>query len=175
MAEATTVHVWLADGSAVASYLRVLGEPSGAARVGRVCTAVPYRGRGLSAQLVASGEIPLLVNAYNNNMETLKKNGAPVDWKPLAPAFGQASGIGVARHSRRPHAALLFAEFVLSKEGQELLKSVNRVPSSLAVDSPLNKFPHRVIEPSLALDDGDKWDKLWSALFLGGKPVERDE
>jgi len=31
------------------------------------------------------------------------------------------------------------------------------------------------IRASLALDDGDKWDKLWSNLFLGGKPVERDE
>jgi iron(III) transport system substrate-binding protein len=91
------------------------------------------------------------------------------------PAFGQARAIGVARHSRRPHAALLFAEFVLSREGQELLKSVNRVPSSLAVDTPLNKFPHQLIDPALALDEGEKWDKLWSSLFLGGKPVEREE
>ena len=45
----------------------------------------------LGAQLVASGEIPLFIDAYNNNMETLKKQGAPVDWKPLQPAFGQAS------------------------------------------------------------------------------------
>lgn len=66
----STVHVWLADGSAVASYLRVLGEPSGAARVGRVCTAVPYRGRGLSAQLVASaldlvGDRPCVLDAQS--------------------------------------------------------------------------------------------------------------
>jgi iron(III) transport system substrate-binding protein len=56
-----------------------------------------------------------------------------------------------------------------------VLKGVNRVPASLAVDSPLNKFPHQMIDPALALDEGDKWDKFWSNLFLGGKPVERDE
>ena len=52
---------------------------------------------------------------------------------------------------------------------------MNRVPSSLAVDTPLNKFPHKIIDPAIALDEGDKWDKLWSQLFLGGKPVEREE
>jgi iron(III) transport system substrate-binding protein len=124
---------------------------------------------------VASGEIPLFIDAYNNNMETLKKAGAPVDWKALAPAFGQASAIGLSKDSRRPHAALLFTEFLLSREGQEFFKSVNRVPSSLAVDTPLNKFPHEIIDPTIALDEGDKWDKLWSNLFLGGKPVEREE
>jgi iron(III) transport system substrate-binding protein len=98
-----------------------------------------------------------------------------VEWKPLAPTFGQASAIALARHSRRPHAALLFTEFVLSREGQEILKNVNRVPASLAVASELNKFPHAMIDPALALDDGDKWDKLWSNLFLGGRPVEREE
>ena len=160
-----------------AAIVKAMGEERGLAYFRKLAAMKPVvrSGHILAAQLVASGEIPLLVNAYNNNMETLKKNGAPVDWKPLAPAFGQSSSIGVARHSRRPHAALLFTEFVLSKEGQEIMKSVNRVPSSLAVDSPLNKFPHQVIDPSLALDDGDKWDKLWSSLFLGGKPVDRDE
>jgi len=108
-------------------------------------------------------------------METLKQAGAPVDWKPLAPAFGQASAIGVAKHSRRPHAALLFTEFLLSREGQEFFKRVNRVPASLAVDTPLNKFPHQLIDPALALDEAEKWDRLWSQLFLGGKPVEREE
>jgi iron(III) transport system substrate-binding protein len=160
-----------------AALVKAMGEEKGLAYFRRLAAMKPVMRSGhiLAAQLVASGEIPLLVNAYNNNIETLKKNGAPVEWKALAPAFGQASGIGVARHARRPHAALLFTEFVLSREGQELLKSVNRVPASLAVDSPLNKFAHQVIEPSLALDDGDKWDKLWSNLFLGGRPVERDE
>ena len=160
-----------------AALVKAMGEERGLAYFRRLAGMKPVirNGHILAAQLVASGEIALLVTAYNNNIETLKKSGAPVDWKPLAPTFGQASAIGLARHSRRPHAALLFTEFVLSKEGQEILKSVNRVPASLAVASELNKFPHEMIDPSLALDEGDKWDKLWSNLFLGGRPVEREE
>ena len=160
-----------------AALVKSMGEQKGLAFFRRLAAMKPSvrNGHILGAQLVASGEIPLFIDAYNNNMETLKRAGAPVDWQALAPAFGQASAIGVAKHSRRPHAALLFTEFLLSRDGQEFFKSVNRVPSSLAVDTPLNKFPHEIIDASIALDEGEKWDKLWSQLFLGGKPVERDE
>ena len=160
-----------------AALAKAMGEDKGLAYFRRLAAMKPMirSGHILAAQLVASGEIPMLVTAYNNNIETLKQSGAPVAWKPIPPVFGQASAIGLARHSRRPHAALLFTEFVLSRDGQEVLKGVNRVPASLAVDSPLNKFPHQMIDPALALDEGDKWDKSWSNLFLGGKPVERDD
>jgi len=160
-----------------AALVKSMGEQKGLDFFRRLAAMKPTvrNGHILAAQLVASGEIPLFVDAYNNNMETLKKAGAPVGWKALQPAFGQASAVGVARTSRRPHAALLFTDFLLSREGQEFFKSVNRVPASLAVDTPLNKFPHQIIDPALALDEGEKWDKLWSDLFLGGKPVERGE
>ena len=75
----------------------------------------------------------------------------------------------------RSHAALLLAEFVLSKEGQEIYKSVNRVPTNMAVDSPLDKFKYEIIDPVLALDEGEKWERLFSDFFLAGKPVQADE
>lgn len=160
-----------------AALAKSMGEERGLAYFRRLAAMKPTirNGHILGAQLVASGEIPLFVDAYNNNMETLKKQGAPVDWKALQPAFGQASSVGLAKDSRRPHAALLFADFLLSREGQEFFKAVNRVPSNLKVDTPLNQFPHEIIDPAIALDEGDKWDKLWSTLFLGGRPVEKEE
>ena len=160
-----------------AALVKVMGEQKGLEYFRRLAAMKPSvrNGHILAAQLVASGEIPLFIDAYNNNMETLKKAGAPVDWKAIQPAFGQASAVGVAKHSRRPHAALLFTDFLLSREGQEFFRSVNRVPSSLAVDTPLNKFPHQIVDPAIAVDESEKWDKLWSELFLGGKPVERSE
>src|SRR6266496_518513 len=155
----------------------VKGEDKGVAYFRRLAAMRPEirHGHIHTAQLVASGEVPFFLTAYNNNIETLKLKGAPVEWKPLQPAFGQAAAIGVSRYAPHPHAALLFTEFVLSKEGQEILKSGNRVPTSRLVDSPLNKFKYEIIDPMLALDEGDKWDKLFSALFLGGKTVQESE
>ena len=90
-----------------AALVKSMGEERGLAYFRRLAAMKPSirNGHILGAQLVASGEIPLFIDAYNNNMETLKKQGAPVDWKPLQPAFGQASAIGVAKDSRRRRGA----------------------------------------------------------------------
>jgi iron(III) transport system substrate-binding protein len=165
------------DVSWFAAVTRAMGEAKGLAYFRKLAAMKPQMRNGhiLTAQLVASGEVPFFLTAYNNNIETLKAKGAPVDWRPLQPAFGQAAAIGVARNAPHPHAALLFAQFVLSRDGQEIYKSVNRVPTSAAVDSPLNKFSYQVIDPLLTLDEGEKWSKLFSNLFLGGEPVKQGE
>jgi ElaA protein len=50
--EPATEHVWTADERGPSAYLRVLTEPDGAARVGRVCTRADARGQGLAAELI---------------------------------------------------------------------------------------------------------------------------
>ena len=76
--------------------------------------------------------------------------------------------------SAHPHAALLFTDFMLSPQGQQLIKDRNRVPASTAVDSHLNKFPFEMIDPVITLDEAEKWDKLWSDLFLKGQKAQKE-
>jgi iron(III) transport system substrate-binding protein len=123
---------------------------------------------------VASGEIALAATLYNHNVERLIVKGAPVKWKPIAPTFGRPNGIGVARRAPHPHAGMIFVDFMLSKEGQTILKERNRVPASLSVDTHLNKFPFQMIDPVITLDESEKWEKLWSELFLKGKKLEKE-
>jgi ElaA protein len=55
--EAGTRHLWLAPDGRPAdprAYLRVLTEPDGVRRVGRVCTAPTDRGTGLSGRLMTA-------------------------------------------------------------------------------------------------------------------------
>lgn len=124
------------------------------------------KGHILLANLVVAGEVPVGLTAYNSNIVALKRKGAPVDFVPVQPVVARPQGIGVARNAPHPHAALLFTDFVLSPEGQKLLESLGRVPASLRVKSELNNFPFIVIDPATALDEKDKWEKLWSDLFL---------
>jgi iron(III) transport system substrate-binding protein len=100
--------------------------------------------------------------------------GAPVKWKALSPTFGRPNAVGVVPQAQNPHAALLFADFMLSKDGQTLLRDRNRVPSSLAVETSLNKFPYQMIDPVITLDEKEKWEGLWSELFLGGQKVQKE-
>ncbi|HEY3501576.1 MAG TPA: GNAT family N-acetyltransferase [Actinocatenispora sp.] len=69
--EPDTVHLWYERDGAVAAYLRVLAEPGGGARIGRVCTAADARGAGLAGRLmeVAVAEIgdrPIALGAQSH-------------------------------------------------------------------------------------------------------------
>jgi iron(III) transport system substrate-binding protein len=130
-------------------------------------------GHTLITELVAAGEIPLAAAVYNHAIERLSKTGAPVKWKALEPTFGRPGAVGVTKNAPHPHAALLFADFMLSREGQELIKQRNRVPSSNAVDSPLNKFKYSMIDPAIVLDESEKWETLWENLFLKEQAVAK--
>ena len=153
-----------------------MGEKEGLAFFRKLAESRPQlrTGHTLIAELLASGEIPLAASVYNHNVERLAQKGAPVKWKPLSPTFGRPNGIGLARNAPHPHAGLLFVDFMLSRHGQELIKERNRVPSSTAVDSPLNKFKYEMIDPAIVLDESDKWEKLWSNLFLKGQAIKKD-
>lgn len=156
--------------------VRHMGEEQGLAYFRRLAAARPQvrSGHTLLGQLLASGEIPLVASLYNHNVERVVVQGAPVRWKALEPTFAQPNAIGLARRAPHPHGALLFADFVLSREGQELLKQRNRVPASRTVDSHLNDFPFQIIDPTIVLDEDEKWSKLWSDLFLRGQAVPRE-
>ncbi len=160
-----------------AAMVKSMGEEKGLAFFRKLSEMKPQirTGHTLMAELVASGEIPLAATIYNHNVERLVVKGAPVRWKAIRPTFGRPNAIGVARHAQRPHAALVFVDFMLSKEGQTILKERNRVPSSLAVDTNLNKFPFQMIDPVISLDEEERWEKLWSELFLGGQKVEKEK
>ena len=124
------------------------------------------KGHVLLAELIAAGEVPVGLTIYNSNVETLKKKGAPIDFVAVDPVAARPQGIGIARQAPHPHAALLFADFVLSPEGQRLFESMGRVPASTKVKSHLNNFPFTLIDPVTILDEADKWGKLWDELFL---------
>ena len=153
-----------------------MGEEQGLAFFRKLAAMKPQirSGHTLVGQLVASGEIPLAANIYNHNAERVAVRGAPIRWKALVPTFGRPNSVGVARRAAHPHAALLFADFILSREGQTILKERNRVPSSRAVHSHLNAFPFETIDPVITLDEDEKWSKLWSDLFLRGQRVVRE-
>ena len=156
--------------------VKAMGDQEGIEYFRKLAQSRPQirTGHTLIAELVASGEIPLAASVYNQNIERLMQKGAPVRWKPLSPTFGRPNGIGLAKNAPHPHAGLLFVDFMLSREGQQLIKERNRVPSSNAVDSPLNKFKYRMIDPAVVLDESERWEKLWSALFLKGERIRRE-
>jgi len=126
------------------------------------------KGHTLLAQLVVSGEIPLALTVYNYKAEQLKAKGAPIDWFAIGTAIARPNGVGVARAAPHPHAAVLFYDFEISEEGQKILAQRDFVPTSRKVDTPLNKLPLKFVDPSVTLDQYDKWVNLYQEIFGAG-------
>ena len=164
-----------ADTPWFAAVVKAMGVDQGLAYFSKLAANRPSmrNGHTLLAEMVSSGELALAPDAHVQGVARLKARGAPIDWKPLQPAFGQPSSVAVTRRAPHPNAALLFADFILSREGQEIIKARKRVPSSRAVNSPLNQFEYRLIDPVIVLDEWEVWEKRFSELFLQGQRVRK--
>ena len=88
------------------------------------------KGHTLLAQLVAAGEVALATVVYSNRIERMKGSGAPVDWVRFkGPTITAINAIAIPDKAPHPNAAKLFVDFVLSKEGQGLLRGLRRIPA----------------------------------------------
>jgi iron(III) transport system substrate-binding protein len=154
-----------------AAVIKGMGEQEGLAYFRQLAQMQPQirHGHTFMAELVASGALPLSITMYDYSVERLRKKGAPIAWKPLPPTFGRPAGISVARRAPHPHAALLFADFMLSREGQELLRKRDITPASRAVENPVT-FDYQTIDPAIVLDESEKWEPIWAELFLKKAP-----
>lgn len=69
--EPATRHLWLELSRTPVAYLRILAEPDGTARIGRVVVAAPYRGRGYAGRLLEAahahvGPRPCVLSAQSH-------------------------------------------------------------------------------------------------------------
>ena len=68
---------------------------------------------------------------------------------------------------------MLFYDFELSPEGQQIIANLEFVPTSKKIDTPLNKVPMKFVDAKVAIDEYDKWKSLYRQLFsIRGLAVE---
>ena len=159
------------DSDWLAGILSELGEERGTKLFREIVAANGMsvrKGHTLLTQLVASGEVPLALTVYNYKAEQLRGEGAPIDWFVIGNAIARPNGVGVARRAPHPHAALLFYDFELSPEGQQIIAMRDFVPTSKKIDTPLNKVPMVFVDARVSIDEYDKWKNLYTDLFGAG-------
>ena len=148
--------------------VELMGEARGLELFRRLAALKPEMRKGhvLVAQLVAAGELQLCLTIYSGNAESIKSKGGPIDWRPVEPLVGRPQAVAVAKAAPHPHAALLFADFILSPEGQKLLADLGRVPASRTQTSLLDRHRHVLVDPIKWAEVAPRWEKAWSDLFL---------
>jgi len=97
-------------------------------------------GNTLVLQLLAAGEFPVATAVYAYSVDELKPKGAPVDWIGLEPVITYTVAVSLPAQPPRPFAAKLFIEWLLSKEGQEVVNRYGRVPIRDDVESRYGKI-----------------------------------
>jgi len=86
------------------------------------------RGHSLLAQLMAAGEFPIAL-VFPFEIEQLKRRGAPVDWSATSdPIVTSINVVAVSAKALHPNAAKLLVNYILSEEGQNIIRDVSRVP-----------------------------------------------
>lgn len=102
------------------------------------------RGHALIAQLVVAGEFPLGW-VYSFRIETMKQEGAPIDWiDTFNPIVVELGGVGLGAKAKNPNSAKLFIDYALSKEGQTIVRGGKRNPRNAS---------RRDVEPAIAKMD----------------------
>ena len=110
-----------------------------------------HAGGTLIIELVGAGEFDLGFSVNADSVEAVKKRGAPVDWARLdEPSYGDIQATGVLGKARRPNAARLFSNYLVSKEGQQKLAELNNVVVRKDVEPKiaLDRSKLRVIDPA---------------------------
>jgi iron(III) transport system substrate-binding protein len=120
--------------------------------------------------LVVSGEIPLSPTIFDANVTLAKQKGAPVEWRPLEPVVTTVGSAGLLAKAANPHAALLFIDFLLSKEGQQLIMKGGLWSPREDVGSLDQKFKKNYLDEKYSSEEMEtkiaQWGALLRQLFL---------
>ncbi len=104
------------------------------------------RGHSLLAQLLAAGEFHAAL-VFPFEIEQLKQKSARVDWSATSDPIVTSINV-IALSTKAPHAntGKLLINYVLSEEGQTIIKNVSRVPVRPGVKPTIAKLDQSVLK-----------------------------
>jgi iron(III) transport system substrate-binding protein len=109
--------------------------------------------------MVISGELGLSPTVFLSHSRVSIAKGAPIKWVPMDLVPTNAGGIALPLNAPHPYAGVLFADFLLSPEGQKFL-------GKYGLDSAMNKpeFKRFYAEAGVTVEryekENEKWEKL---------------
>lgn len=113
------------------------------------------------ADLIIRGEVPISFTMVQTNLtQPAATRNAPVGWVPMELVPVNAGSAAVSANAQRPHAALLFVDFLLSPEGQKMYGEKLYYTSATAKVSYEKWYPDKGLTTAEYEERADKWLKL---------------
>ena len=119
-------------------------------------------GHNITAQLLAAGEFHAVTNTYAHIAARIKGQGGPVQYVFDEPVITYVHPIALIKSAPHPNAGKLLMSFILSAEGQRMLRDQGRIPGHRDIDPkvfPLRNVKLQASDPSLAKEYGPRAKK----------------
>jgi iron(III) transport system substrate-binding protein len=81
----------------------------------------------MRVQLMLAGESAIALAARGRRVIDFKEQGAPIDFRIFEPYAAEPNSLAIMARAPHPHAAMLFADYLLSQEGQVMLANIPRL------------------------------------------------
>jgi iron(III) transport system substrate-binding protein len=123
---------------------------------------------------VIAGEYPIAINIYAHHPLISAAKGAPVNSQLMDPVPSAAGTVAAIKGSKHPHAAMLLMDFMLSKEGQQILSKAHYFPAHPDVDAAPELagivprkagYKENFVNPQQLKDQIESTDKILQDLF----------
>jgi iron(III) transport system substrate-binding protein len=134
------------------------------------------KGHTVQGELLSAGQFAVAVSSYSHTIDKAAKEGAPVSWRPSSgeppqPIVIRPNGIGLMKTAENPAAAMLFVDWELKDEGQQVFANKFRVGSMPSDRDPLKGLDVVNVPEAELLDNAKKWDELYAEVVKGGEEV----
>ena len=107
------------------------------------------------------GRGAVVTDDFNSNIAVAKQKGAPVEWRPMDPVIATTGTSGMVVRAPHPHAALLFLDFLHSKDGQQAVLKGGLSSARNDIGSLEQKFKKVYIESQYPPDEMEKKFNEW--------------
>ena len=120
-------------------------------------------GHNITAQLLAAGEFHAVSNTYAHIVARIKGQGGPVQYVFDEPVITYIHPAALAKSAPHPSAGKLFLNFLLSADGQKMLRDQGRIPGHRDVDPQVFSLRNVKLfasDPRLAKEHGAAADEM---------------
>jgi ABC-type Fe3+ transport system substrate-binding protein len=173
---------WRADSEVgaplfIAGILRSMGRSRGEAYLVKLAAqrVVNYAGSARAlVDRVGAGEYKLALEIYAHHPLISRAKGAPLDTVMLDPVPSAVSTVQLAKDAPHPNAAMLLIDFILSREGQEVLRAADYFSANPRIESSpmlqkivpgLNGKQEIVFTPALMFETRDEANAIFNKYF----------
>jgi len=156
----------------IVNVLATMGEREGMAFLAALSKQELVRLRnginGITVALAAK-QYPLGITVDNHHTVIANAKGGNVKWFYFEPVLGLSNNIGLIKGGPHPNAGKLLIDYILSPEGQTVLKDGHHIPSSSKVEPAVRDlkggFRVNYISPAQGVAQTEKAQAIFRQLF----------